>query len=240
MHSLKRHLSYANVVASVALFAALGTGGAYAATQLTGKNIKNESLTGADVKNRSLTGSDVKDSSLTGLDLKNGSVGPSDLSASAKTSGPAGPAGAPGPAGAKGDKGEAGEQGPSGPSSVDNDVGGSMCNPTSPTHLVCNTTDLTLAKAGKVLLVWDSGWFSTTTASEGSCRLQIDGASAGNDAEVGELTINTSGDRLQYIGMNTVTASLPAGAHTFAVACKEDAGNITFEDGSLSVTYVGT
>ena len=56
---MTKHLRYSNVTATIALFVALG-GSAYAATQLTGKDIRNSSLTGADVKNRSLTRSDLK------------------------------------------------------------------------------------------------------------------------------------------------------------------------------------
>jgi hypothetical protein len=66
------------VVACISLFVALGSVG-YAATQITGKQVKNSSLTGKDIKNSSLTGSDVKNSSLTGSDVKNDSLTGSDL-----------------------------------------------------------------------------------------------------------------------------------------------------------------
>jgi hypothetical protein len=56
---LRSHLSYANVIATVALFVALG-GSSYAALKVTGKNVKNSSLSGADIKNNSVTGKDVK------------------------------------------------------------------------------------------------------------------------------------------------------------------------------------
>jgi hypothetical protein len=99
-------LTYANVVATLALFLALTTGGAYAAGQLiTGKDVKNSSLTGADIKNSSLTGSDVKDGSLTAKDLKAGTL-TSGPAGAAGPAGPAGPAGAKGAAGAKGDRGD--------------------------------------------------------------------------------------------------------------------------------------
>jgi hypothetical protein len=50
--------SFTNVLATVALFAALG-GTSYAALQVTGKKIKNESITGKDVKNFSLAKGDL-------------------------------------------------------------------------------------------------------------------------------------------------------------------------------------
>ena len=54
-----KRLSYANVVASIALFAALG-GSAYAVATVTGKDVRNNSLTGKDVRNRSLTQKDIR------------------------------------------------------------------------------------------------------------------------------------------------------------------------------------
>ena len=97
---LRRRLSYANVVASLALFVALG-GTGYAAITITGKNVKDASLTGRDVKNSSLTGTDVKNGSLLTQDFKAGQL----------PAGPAGAPGAPGATGQKGDKGDPGEPG---------------------------------------------------------------------------------------------------------------------------------
>jgi hypothetical protein len=56
---MRAKLTYANVVASLALFVALG-GSSYAAIRITGHDVKNGSLTSADVKNRSLLGRDFK------------------------------------------------------------------------------------------------------------------------------------------------------------------------------------
>ena len=83
---IRRNLTYANVMATVAVFIALG-GSAYAAAKITGRNVKNGSLTGRDVKNNSLTGKDVK------------RLGPADFKRGAL---PKGPPGSPGPAGPAG------------------------------------------------------------------------------------------------------------------------------------------
>lgn len=48
------HLTYANVAATLALFASLSTGTVYAANEWTGKNIVNDSLTGADIRESTL------------------------------------------------------------------------------------------------------------------------------------------------------------------------------------------
>jgi hypothetical protein len=87
---MRKRLSYANVMATVAVFIALG-GSSYAAIKITGKNVKDGTLTGADVKNRSLTGRDVRDKSLSPADFKGsvqGDTGPQ---------GPKGDTGEPGP-----------------------------------------------------------------------------------------------------------------------------------------------
>jgi len=94
---MRRHLSYANVVATLALFTALG-GSAYGALRVTGRDVVDGSLSGADVRNGSLGSSDVRDGSLRARDFRAGDL-------------PAGPRGLGGPQGATG---PAGSQGPAG------------------------------------------------------------------------------------------------------------------------------
>jgi hypothetical protein len=66
-------LSYSNVMATIAVFIALG-GTSYAALKVTGKNVKDATLTGKDVANSSLTSADVKNSSLLAKDFKPGQL----------------------------------------------------------------------------------------------------------------------------------------------------------------------
>ncbi len=137
LRGIARRLTYANVVASMALFVALG-GISYAAIQLPrnsvgasqikknavrssevrnsslrGSDIRNSSLTGSDIKNSSLRGRDIRNSSLTGSDIRNGSLTDSDirngsLSAEDFSGSVRGPRGPAGPRGAQGPKGDAG------------------------------------------------------------------------------------------------------------------------------------
>jgi hypothetical protein len=99
-------LTYANVVASLALFAALG-GSSYAAISITGKQVRDGSLSGRDVHNATLTSKDVRDQSLRAQDFKQGQL-PAGPQGSKGEPGVAGPAG---PAGPKGDKGDPGSDG---------------------------------------------------------------------------------------------------------------------------------
>jgi hypothetical protein len=66
--------SYANVISSIALFAALGTGGAYAANTIGSSDIIDESILSQDVKDGEVKTSDIKNSAITSLKINNGSV----------------------------------------------------------------------------------------------------------------------------------------------------------------------
>jgi hypothetical protein len=81
---LKTHLSYANAMATLAVFIALG-GGAYAVTAgkntVTSKSIRNGAVKSEDVQDNGLTGIDINESTLQGIQ------------------GPPGAPGAPGPPG---------------------------------------------------------------------------------------------------------------------------------------------
>jgi hypothetical protein len=98
---VRHRLSYSSVVATLALFVAIGgTAAAGAQSLLTGRNVKDESLTGADIQNDSLTGADIR----------SGSLGSNVFSSVARANlrGATGPAGPQGAAGATGAQGAAG------------------------------------------------------------------------------------------------------------------------------------
>src|SRR5688500_6291835 len=83
-----RRPSPALILSCIAVFLS-AAGGAVAAGQINGKQIKDGSITGKDIKNDTLTGSDIKGNI-------RGPEGPRGLR------GPAGPAGAGGPLGSPG------------------------------------------------------------------------------------------------------------------------------------------
>jgi hypothetical protein len=90
-----RHFTYANVMATAAVFIALG-GTSYAAIKVTGKNITDGTVTGRDLKDKSVG---TKDLAVSARGLR-GSGGPQGAT------GPQGPKGDAGTNGAKGDKGD--------------------------------------------------------------------------------------------------------------------------------------
>jgi hypothetical protein len=97
---MRNRLSYANVMATLAVFVALG-GSSYAAIKVTGKNVTNGSLTGADIKKHSVQ-----------LNRLRESLPPGDQGAK----GDQGPKGDQGIPGLKGDQGIQGLKGDTGPS----------------------------------------------------------------------------------------------------------------------------
>jgi hypothetical protein len=78
MTSIREHVTYANIAATLALVLALG-GTAYAAglpkNSVGSKQVKNNSLSTKDLKNGSATGADVKGDSLTGAQVDESTLG---------------------------------------------------------------------------------------------------------------------------------------------------------------------
>jgi hypothetical protein len=113
-----KHLTYANSMATAAVFVALG-GSGYAAVRLSKNSvgspqIRNGQVKSADLARNAVTGGKVRDGSLLSADFKAGQL----------------PAGPPGAAGPKGDAGATGPQGPTGPPSTDTTtVGGQSVTP---------------------------------------------------------------------------------------------------------------
>lgn len=98
----RRHLSYANVMATVAVFLVLG-GSAYAAATLPknsvgSKQLRKSAVTSSKIRANAVTSSKVADGSLLKSDFAAGQLPAGPTGATGPT-GPAGPTGATGPAG---------------------------------------------------------------------------------------------------------------------------------------------
>jgi len=72
---IRRHLSYANVTATIALLLAAGTGGAYAINTIGSRDIKNDSIRSRDLRDgRAVKGEDVRANNLGGREIDEGSL----------------------------------------------------------------------------------------------------------------------------------------------------------------------
>ncbi len=63
LDKLRRHLSYANVMATLAVFIALG-GSSYAVATINGKRLKNRSVRATKIARNTLTGTEIRESRL--------------------------------------------------------------------------------------------------------------------------------------------------------------------------------
>lgn len=84
--NLRPKLTYANVVATLALVLVVGGGTVYAAAKLgkntvTSKAIKKGAVRGSDLHKNAVTSPKVKEGSIAGGDIADGSVGTADLTA---------------------------------------------------------------------------------------------------------------------------------------------------------------
>lgn len=61
--AIRRHMTYANVTATLALFIALG-GTSYAALTITGKDVQKRTLTGKHLKRNTITGTEIRERTL--------------------------------------------------------------------------------------------------------------------------------------------------------------------------------
>lgn len=102
MRRLRRHLTFANVAATLALIVALGTGGAYAGSQIGASDIRAGAIRSKHIKDGTTHTRDIARRTVAALRRARG------------PSGRAGPPGPPGPKGDRGDPGPSGSRGPAG------------------------------------------------------------------------------------------------------------------------------
>ena len=84
LRKLRARLTYANIVSTIALVAAVGGGTAYAATKIgtnqiryhavSGSKLASNAVTPSKIKNNAVTGTDIRKSTITASDVKDGSL----------------------------------------------------------------------------------------------------------------------------------------------------------------------
>jgi hypothetical protein len=74
LNLVRRHASYSNIVATLALFVALG-GTSYGVLHITSEDVANNSLRSVDVRNNTIRGRDVRDQTLRARDMRRDGLG---------------------------------------------------------------------------------------------------------------------------------------------------------------------
>jgi hypothetical protein len=82
LRKLSRRLTYANVMSTIAVVVAVGTGGAYAANTIRSSDIVDDEIGSADVKDNSINTFDVH--SFLGVDIVDGTIESADLAPTAR------------------------------------------------------------------------------------------------------------------------------------------------------------
>lgn len=74
MKQIRKHITFANVMSSIAVFLVLGGGAAYAAKKIGSNEIKGNSITTGKIKKNAVTASKIKKNSITTAKIANGAV----------------------------------------------------------------------------------------------------------------------------------------------------------------------
>jgi hypothetical protein len=241
-----RRPSASMVIACLALFVALG-GVGYAAATIGSASVIDNSLRSKDFRNNDLRGKDVRTNTLKGGDILESSLGkvPSAANAdSAATAAHATSADSATNATTATNAANADTVGGIGPDALTigryvNDgcePGGAFAN--------CASVVLPMPRAGRVLVTAGGQWNSDDAAGSsvrGQCRINRDGTSITLPSHEGSLAHQTDNNQQQAMtAITLVTDPLPAGDHTFTVACSEEAGDIDFTNVRISAVLLGS
>jgi hypothetical protein len=250
-----RRPSASLVIACLALFVALG-GVGYAAATIGSSAIVDNSIRSKDVRNNDLRGKDVRADTLKGDDIDESSLGQVPSAANADNAAHATNAdnatnatnavNATNATNATnaGNAANADTVGGIGPDALT--IGRSALGGCEPgvTFANCASVVLPMPRAGRVLVTAGGQWHSDDAAGtsvRGLCRINHNGAPFTSPTEEGSLSQQTDGNQEQALsGITLVSGVLPAGSHTFTVACSDDVGDMDFTDVRLSAVLLGS
>jgi hypothetical protein len=238
-----RRPSASLVIACLALFVALG-GVGYAAATIGSAAIVDNSIKSKDVRNNDLRGKDVRGNTLKGADVDESSLGKVPSAANADAAATAANASNADNAANAANAANADTVGGIGPDALT--IGRSALGSCEPGAAFTNCTSVVLSmpRPGRVLLNAGGQWHSDDAAGtsvRGLCRINLDGNPLTGVTEEGSLSQQTDGNQEQALaGVTAVTGVLPAGDHTFTVACSDDVGDMDFTDVRLSAVLLGS
>ncbi|HEY7152246.1 MAG TPA: hypothetical protein VH391_11245 [Solirubrobacterales bacterium] len=120
---------------------------------------------------------------------------------------------------------------------------GGSCDPNDTHFRDCGFVTLNLTKSSRVLIVVTSWWYGDGPGNftDGVCRIGVDGTPFGPNVFPGESLHTTgAGGQDESLALTNVTGPLPAGSHTFGLACEEEDGNIHFRNTTVSAVALGS
>jgi hypothetical protein len=247
-----RRPSASLVIASLALFVALG-GVGYAAATIGSAAIVDNTIRSKDVRNNDLRGKDVRANTLKGPDIAESSLGKVPSAANADSAATAGHAAnadnatnavnATNAATAQ-NAGNADTVGGIGPDALT--IGRSVSDGCEPggAFTDCGSVVLPMPRPGRVLVTAGGQWNSDDAAGSsvrGQCRINRNGNALTLSTHEGSLSHQTDNDQEQAMaGITIVTPVLPAGDQTFSVVCSDDVGDMDFTNVRLSAVLLGS
>jgi hypothetical protein len=220
---MRKHLTYANVMATIAVFGVLGGGAAYAADTVFSTDIVDGEVKTADLANNSVRTSKIATGQVRSIDIGNNQIQSADVKELSQFT-----------------------------EAASVSTGG--CTADAHTLATCATTNITLQRAGKLLVNATGEWFTSVlddtsgpgsesdnpTWVAGTCQLFVDGTQIGIGQQVGERS--STGDANHPFGatmaLTGLSNSLSAGAHTVIVGCNEEDGDLDWATMNLTVGLV--
>jgi hypothetical protein len=226
MRVLRGRLTYANVVATLALAIAVAGGSAYAANTVLSSDIVDGEVKTADISNSNgVRSEDVRDDNLAGgglaaADLRPDSVGTSEVAANSIG------------------KDEVADNSLGGAEIVESTLVGldasdgfdGFCDPSSTTYLDCAAAPTVAIDRPMNVLVIATSHFESPISdpSRGRCRLERNDVVVSSEHWIGDLNNGTDIGGWQG-GMNLVDVQpLSRGSYTFEVSCNEVDGDIAY------------
>ncbi|MEK6328198.1 MAG: hypothetical protein AABM66_11850 [Actinomycetota bacterium] len=208
---LRERLTYANVMATVAVFLALGGGAwALARNSVGSRAIKNNSIRSRDIDNKTIRARDVRRNSLRGGQIKEGS-----LDASAFTGGTSA----------------------AGPISCDPTALGAYIDCASAHVRVPRKARVLLIATGGQESVGGPAEADCRLLVDGE---QISGETVPPTLHPGEAASdNTDATATNNFAMAAVSDRLAKGGHNFSLSCDQGSGNVKIDHPNIAVVMIG-
>jgi len=209
---LRERLTYANVMATVAVFLALGGGAwALARDQIGSKAIKNNSVRGKDIHNRTIRGREVATNSLRGRQINERA-----LDASAFTGGTSA----------------------AGPISCDPAALGTFIDCAGAHLRLPHKARVLLIASGGEESVSGPAEADCRVLVDGQ---QISGATTPPTVNPGEATSdNTDATATNDFTISAVSDRLAKGGHDFALSCDQGSGDVKIDNPNIAVVMIGS